>query len=207
VYNRRVKELGKIIESAPTVVLRIAKSEVVQTPDFGEQWIQEYDPIEAAFTKWTDNTRLFRDKAGNVTMFPGGEMYAKVKAYAAVGIDLGDEKDLPSITGKAFVFERRVREYQNKEGIDKTKTFWVPVKVYDETGSPASAPAGAKAVGEVDLAAIEKWIVDTAGQKPLPIEEVYKKFTASKKSTVLGLIKNMEKSGKVSIEDGVITSA
>jgi len=199
--------LGKIIETAPTVVLRVAKSELIQTPDFGEQWIQEYDPIDAPFTKWTDNTRIFRDKAGNITMHPGGEIYAKIKAYKEVGIDLSDEKDLPTVTGKAFVFERKTREYQNKEGVDKTKTFWVPVKVYDETGNGAAAPAGAKAQGEVDLATIEKWIVDTAGEKPLTFDEVYKKFSMSKKSTVLGLLKNMEKAGKVAIEDGVITSA
>jgi len=199
--------MGKIIESAPTVVLRIAKSEVVQTPEYGEQWIQEYDPIDAPFTKWTDNTRLFRDKAGNITMYPGGEMYAKVKAYAAVGIELGDEKDLAGITGKAFIFERKVREFTNKEGHDKTKTFWVPVKVYDETGAGTAPAAGAKPAEGMSLEAVEKYILDTAAAKPLPLDEVYKKFSMTKKSTVLGLVKNLEKAGKIAVDDGVITSA
>jgi len=199
--------MGKIIESAPTVILRVAKSEVLQVPQYGEQWIQEYDPIDAPFTKWTDNTRLFRDKAGNITMYPGGEMYAKIKAYAALGIELGDEKDLAGITGRAFVFERKVREFTNKEGTDKTKTFWVPVKLYTEDGTGAAPSNGAKAAGEVGLDVIEKWITETAVKQPMEMAEVYKKFSASKKSTILGLIKNMEKAGKIAIDDGIITSA
>jgi len=199
--------MGKILESAPTVVLRIAKSEILQVPNFGEQWIQEYDPIDAPFTKWTDNTRVFRDKAGNLTMFPGGEMYAKIKAYAALGIELGDEKDLPTITGKAFVFERKTREFQNKEGVDKTKTFWVPVKAYDGPDAGGSPAAGTKAEEGVSLEAIEKYVIDTAAAKPLPLGDLYNKFSMTKKSTVLGLLKNMEKAGKIAVDDGVIVSA
>jgi len=201
--------MGLIKERESTVVLRVVKSRIEDTGQYGEQWIEEFEPVNAPFSKWTDNLRIFRDDEGEITDYKSGALYQKSDGYTKCGFEVDKPEDLQRLHGHIFEYRRHERQYTTKAGETKVQVAWIPIRCVDSEYSEAkeTTPAGeTKSTGKPvrePVVTITNWLKENGGGT----NDEIRKGTGLKIQDVVRAINQLKKEKKVITEEGFTSMA